>query len=57
MLTPKPPNNRLIVIVFGGLVALGSLAIIATSNCGAYLDFKMSPWPNVQIRREPCPPK
>ncbi|MEA5516765.1 hypothetical protein [Nodularia sp. UHCC 0506] len=44
-------------IKVGGLVALASLLVIGTSECGAYLDFKMSPLPTVQLKREACPPK
>jgi hypothetical protein len=58
MLTPKHSHNRsTTIILVGGLVALASLLVVGTSNCGAYLDFKMSPWPNVQLKREACPPR
>jgi hypothetical protein len=55
MLTPKHFHNRsTAIIIAGSLVALASLWVVGTSDCGAYLDFKMSPWPNVQLKREAC---
>ncbi len=58
MLTPKHSHNRsTAIIILGGLVALASLLVVGTSNCGADLDFKMSPWPSVQLKRGACPPK
>jgi hypothetical protein len=58
MLTPKHSHHRsTTIIIIGGLVALASLWVVGTSSCGAYLDFKMSPWPNVQLKREACLPK
>ncbi|NDJ25673.1 hypothetical protein GS682_29515 [Nostoc sp. B(2019)] len=57
MLTPKHFHNRSTVIIFvGGLVALASLWVVGTSNCGVYLAFEMSPWPNVQLKKEACLP-
>lgn len=56
MLTPKQfHNSSTAIIIVGGLVALASLWVVGTSECGGYLDFEMSPLPNVQLKREACP--
>ncbi|WP_413176438.1 hypothetical protein [Anabaena azotica] len=41
-------------LIIGGFVALGSIWVLANSECGS-LSLKMSPLPGVEIKKEACP--
>ncbi|GBE95666.1 vertebrate ancient opsin isoform M [Nostoc cycadae WK-1] len=61
MLKPiKQFNHKptiMIFVIVGGLVALASLSVVANANCAVSLDFKMSPLPSFQIKKDACSPK
>ncbi|MEA5625838.1 hypothetical protein [Nostoc sp. UHCC 0251] len=57
MFTPKQSHHKsTAIIIVGGLVALGALWVVGSSNCGSSLDFNLLPSPNVQVKKEACLP-
>lgn len=57
MLSPKQFHDKsTAIIIVGGLVALASLWVVGSSNCGSSLDFNLLPSPNIQVKKEACLP-
>jgi len=55
MLKPQNSHHRSTAfIIVGGLVALASLLVIASSSCGS-LNLKLLPSVDVQLKKEACP--
>ena len=55
MLKPQNSHHRSTAfIIVGGLVALASLWVLASSSCGS-LNLKLLPSVDVQLKKEACP--
>ncbi|MBN3870428.1 MAG: hypothetical protein HWQ23_09095 [Nostoc sp. JL33] len=49
-------TSLVVSIIFGGLVGLYALSVVASSDCGASVNFKSSPSSllNFQLKKEAC---